>query len=83
MLLTMHLHSLKRFGDRFLLITQNIDNLHERAGSQRVIHMHGELLKFAVIGQIKYWSGKGIYRSMTAVIVANSSAAEAPYCLVW
>jgi NAD-dependent deacetylase len=32
-------------GDRFLLVTQNIDNLHERAGSQNVIHMHGELLK--------------------------------------
>ncbi|MCV5646638.1 NAD-dependent protein deacylase, partial [Escherichia coli] len=25
--------------------TQNIDNLHERGGSQNVIHMHGELLK--------------------------------------
>ncbi|UBX51127.1 NAD-dependent protein deacylase [Providencia alcalifaciens] len=32
-------------GDRFLLVTQNIDNLHERAGSKRVVHMHGELLK--------------------------------------
>lgn len=29
----------------FLLITQNIDNLHERAGSRNVLHMHGELLK--------------------------------------
>lgn len=27
------------------IITQNIDNLHERGGSQNVIHMHGELLK--------------------------------------
>jgi NAD-dependent deacetylase len=26
-------------------VTQNIDDLHERAGSRRVIHMHGELLK--------------------------------------
>lgn len=30
---------------RFTLITQNIDNLHERAGSRKPIHMHGELLK--------------------------------------
>jgi NAD-dependent deacetylase len=29
----------------FTLITQNVDNLHEQAGSQRVLHMHGELLK--------------------------------------
>ena len=32
-------------GDNFLLITQNVDNLHERAGSKRLLHMHGELLK--------------------------------------
>ncbi|MGA4670113.1 NAD-dependent deacylase [Propionibacteriaceae bacterium Y1923] len=30
-------------GGRFTLITQNIDDLHERAGSKRVLHMHGEL----------------------------------------
>ena len=27
------------------IITQNIDDLHERAGSSRIIHLHGELLK--------------------------------------
>jgi NAD-dependent deacetylase len=27
------------------VVTQNIDNLHEQAGSRRVIHMHGELFK--------------------------------------
>jgi NAD-dependent deacetylase len=27
------------------IVTQNIDNLHERGGSRNVIHMHGELLK--------------------------------------
>ncbi len=27
------------------VITQNIDNLHERAGSKQVIHLHGELTK--------------------------------------
>jgi NAD-dependent deacetylase len=29
----------------FLLVTQNIDDLHERAGSRKLIHMHGEMLK--------------------------------------
>lgn len=28
-----------------LLVTQNIDDLHERAGSNNLIHMHGEILK--------------------------------------
>ena len=35
----------ERYRDDFLLVTQNIDNLHRRAGSQRIIAMHGELLK--------------------------------------
>jgi len=29
-------------GD-FLLVTQNIDDLHEKAGSQNILHMHGQL----------------------------------------
>lgn len=27
------------------VITQNVDNLHERAGSSKVLHLHGELMK--------------------------------------
>lgn len=30
---------------RVQIITQNVDDLHERAGSKNVIHLHGELLK--------------------------------------
>jgi NAD-dependent deacetylase len=33
----------KRFN--ITVITQNIDDLHERAGSTKVVHLHGELLK--------------------------------------
>ena len=29
----------------FILVTQNIDNLHEQAGSKKIIHMHGSLEK--------------------------------------
>lgn len=32
-------------GERFFLCTQNVDDLHERAGSTRLVHMHGELAK--------------------------------------
>ena len=28
-----------------LIVTQNVDDLHERAGAKRLLHMHGELLK--------------------------------------
>ena len=37
----------KRLEEYFhtVVITQNVDDLHERAGSQNVLHLHGELLK--------------------------------------
>ncbi len=34
-----------QFRGNVTLVTQNVDNLHERAGSENVVHMHGELLK--------------------------------------
>lgn len=34
-----------RYAGEVLIVTQNIDNLHERAGSRNLIHMHGEILK--------------------------------------
>ncbi|WP_434931709.1 Sir2 family NAD+-dependent deacetylase [Shewanella sp. HL-SH8] len=33
------------FEGNLLVITQNVDDLHERAGSRRLLHMHGELSK--------------------------------------
>lgn len=33
----------RRLHDDLLVVTQNVDDLHERAGSTRVLHMHGEL----------------------------------------
>jgi NAD-dependent deacetylase len=35
----------QRMGDRFYLCTQNVDDLHERAGSRRIHHMHGTLFQ--------------------------------------
>jgi NAD-dependent deacetylase len=35
----------RKIGDRLFLCTQNVDDLHEQAGSTNVIHMHGELFK--------------------------------------
>ncbi|MBP6235243.1 MAG: NAD-dependent deacylase [Saprospiraceae bacterium] len=36
-----------------VVITQNVDNLHERAGSSRIIHLHGELNKVRSTGNSK------------------------------
>ncbi|WP_028115149.1 Sir2 family NAD+-dependent deacetylase [Ferrimonas senticii] len=35
----------QEFVGELLLVTQNIDNLHEQGGSNQVLHMHGELTK--------------------------------------
>lgn len=42
------------------IITQNVDDLHERAGSKKVLHLHGELLKVRSTVDYNYivdWKG--------------------------
>jgi NAD-dependent deacetylase len=34
------------------IVTQNVDNLHERAGSMHVIHLHGELMKSCPVNKL-------------------------------
>ncbi|GGW88732.1 Sir2 family NAD+-dependent deacetylase [Alteromonas halophila] len=48
----------RALGDRLLLVTQNVDNLHERSGSKRILHMHGTLLSARCMhtGQQFDWS---------------------------
>ncbi len=50
---------LRERGGELFLCTQNIDDLHERAGSRAVVHMHGELLKArcTACGAIHPWVG--------------------------
>jgi len=40
-------HAIARLQEKFdvCVVTQNIDDLHERAGSKNVLHLHGEILK--------------------------------------
>ena len=42
-----------------LVVTQNLDDLHERAGSRNLLHMHGELLKARcqACGHVVGWRG--------------------------
>ncbi|GAA2006917.1 NAD-dependent deacylase [Microbacterium ulmi] len=46
-------------GDGLLVVTQNVDDLHERAGSRNLVHMHGELLRAlcGACGARPGWSG--------------------------
>ena len=51
------LAELERSGRLLTLVTQNVDDLHERAGSRKVIHMHGELKRVLCLkcGKSKAW----------------------------
>ena len=42
-----------------LIVTQNVDDLHERAGSQKVLHMHGALLEALCLScrKVSPWQG--------------------------
>ncbi len=46
------------FPGSFTLVTQNVDNLHERAGCKNVLHMHGELQKIRCLqsGECYQWT---------------------------
>lgn len=51
-------------GDDLLVVTQNIDDLHERAGTRNLVHMHGELRRAlcAACGARPEWEGDLIHR---------------------
>lgn len=55
-------YALKELEDKYhvAVITQNVDDLHERAGSTNVLHLHGELKKVRSTGRpdiVLPWSG--------------------------
>lgn len=45
--------------ERVLVVTQNVDDLHDRAGSRDLLHMHGEILKARCerTGEVFNWPG--------------------------
>lgn len=47
------LYDLEKYYD-VQIITQNVDNLHEQAGSTNVLHLHGEIMKCRDTGNTNY-----------------------------
>jgi NAD-dependent deacetylase len=50
----------EHLGDDLLVVTQNIDDLHERAGSRHVLHMHGRLRSAWCVAcdERSHWTGR-------------------------
>ncbi|HEY4359253.1 MAG TPA: NAD-dependent deacylase [Acidobacteriaceae bacterium] len=53
----------EHMGDRFYLCTQNVDDLHERGGSQRIHHMHGSLFESRCVECEAPFADEGIYET--------------------
>ena len=51
-------------GDDLLVVTQNVDDLHDRAGSRNLVHMHGELRRALCLacGARPAWDGDLLHR---------------------
>jgi len=74
----------KQLGERFFLCTQNVDDLHERAGSANMVHMHGELFKSRCeddCGSAAFQDEK-YYESLEAVPLCKCGARIRPH-IVW
>lgn len=69
-------------GSHFLLVTQNVDDLHERAGNKRLIHMHGELFKVRCVksGKVYQWQDDVTLKSLCQC--CNSPQILRPH-IVW
>jgi len=72
----------KKFTGDFLLVTQNIDDLHELAGSKKVIHMHGELLKVRCINSHQVFPWKTALSSQDLCTCCQPAFPLRPH-IVW
>lgn len=83
-----------KLGDQFFLVTQNVDDLHEKAGSARLVHMHGELFasrcEFSPVAPgIGAWScrnepfhDEALYESAEAIVRCDCGGRIRPH-IVW
>lgn len=72
----------ERLGGDFLLVTQNIDDLHKRAGSRRVIPMHGELRKARCTLCLGLASHDGDFDAATPCALCGARGGLRPH-VVW
>lgn len=66
---------------RVTLVTQNVDDLHEKAGSRNVLHMHGELAKLRCNACGHVWPGEDAFAE-TACVTCAAPGTVRPH-VVW
>lgn len=73
----------KNLGDRFYLCTQNVDDLHERAGSQRMLHMHGNLFESRCVHCNLPFPDRNLYESVGQLPKCRHCGAAVRPNIVW
>ena len=73
----------RRMGERFFLCTQNVDDLHERGGSQRVHHMHGTLFQSRCVRCDEPFADRRHYESMQELPVCERCGSAVRPHIVW
>lgn len=73
----------EHLGERFFLVTQNVDDLHEKAGSLRVHHMHGTLSQSRCVRCDQPFPDQALYTNAASLpTCADCGAAIRPH-IVW
>jgi NAD-dependent deacetylase len=72
----------EKLGDRFYLCTQNVDDLHERAGSHRIHHMHGTLFQSRCIRCNKPFPDQSFYETPDLPTCKTCASPIRPH-IVW
>ena len=69
----------REHSGRVTIVTQNVDDLHERGGASEVIHMHGTLLQMlcGACGQRWRWEGDADCSTACPVCMASLPSADA------
>ncbi len=65
-----------------MVVTQNVDDLHERAGSQNLLHMHGELFKLRCTDCGTVWNTDGDTSTESVCGSCGSQGSVRPH-IVW
>ena len=73
----------QKLGDNFYLCTQNVDDLHERAGSRRVHHMHGTLFQSRCVGCNLPFPDRAMYETAAVLPTCQECGAAVRPHIVW
>jgi NAD-dependent deacetylase len=73
----------RKLGNRFYLCTQNVDDLHERAGSERVHHMHGSLFQSRCVLCERPFPDKAFYETAASLPKCADCGASIRPNVVW